>query len=333
MPFMLARRGRCIARQFRLRETLPLSTRVSLGPHHVRRVSLAVNGLPSKRAVPARPVRSILSQIQSNSYATAGRPKAHTGRTKASTGSSGSKKAKSGSKKTGKATSSKKKELTPEEKEAKKEAKKAKALREEIKQLKITALQPPKKLPQAAFTAAFQEKLAATPKEEGKSQVQHFKQVTDEVKDLPSYELERYAQVAEANKAENAAAYDAWLKSHTPLQIKEANAARRRLNQLLGDTKSRKYRQISDDRLVKRAVSPYALFLKERYESGDFRHMSVQEAGTRAGEEWKGLTESEKQKYYQLYKEDLERYQREYREIYGEEPPSSGKSSVSEESP
>lgn len=191
MPFMLARRGRCIVRQFRLRETLPLSTRVSLGPRHIRRVSLAANGLPSKRAVPTGPVRSILSQIQANSYATAGRPKAHTGRAKASTGSSGSKKAKSGSKKTGKkATSSKKKELTPEEKEAKKEAKKAKALREEIKQLKVTALQPPKKLPQAAFTAAFQEKIAATPKEEGKSQVQHFKEVTDEIKELPSYELE-----------------------------------------------------------------------------------------------------------------------------------------------
>ncbi|KAJ9204112.1 transcriptional regulator family: HMG [Paecilomyces variotii] len=321
MPFMLARRGRCIVRQFGLRETLPLSTRVSLVPRHVRRVSLAVNDLSLKQATPTGPVRSVLSQIQATSYATAGRPKAHTGRAKASTGSSGSKK-------TGKkSTSSKKKELTPEEKEAKKEAQKAKALKEEIKQLKITALEPPKKLPQSAYTVAFQEKMVSGPKEEGKPPAQHFKEVANAVKELPSYELERYAQIAESNKAENSAAYDAWIKSHTPLQIKDANAARRRLKQLLGDAKSGKYYQLSDDRLVKKAASPYALFLKERYESGDFKHMSVQEAAARAGEEWKGLTESEKQKFNELYKEAYERYSREHREIYGEDPPSHNKKS------
>ncbi|KAJ9297222.1 transcriptional regulator family: HMG [Paecilomyces variotii] len=321
MPFMLARRGRCIVRQFGLRETLPLSTRVSLVPRHVRRVSLAVDGPSLKRATPTGPVRSVLSQIQANSYATAGRPKAHTGRAKASTGSSGSKK-------TGKkSTSSKKKELTPEEKEAKKEAQKAKALKEEIKQLKITALQPPKQLPNSAFSVAFQEKLVSNPKAEGKSQAQHFKDMTDEVKELPSYELERYAQIAESNKAKNSAAYDAWIKSHTPLQIKEANAARRRLKQLLGDAKSGKYSLLSDDRLVKRNPSPWALFLKERFESGDFKHMSLQEASARAGEEWKGLTESEKQKYYDLSKEDYERYAREHREIYGEDPSTHNKKS------
>lgn len=190
MPFMLARHGRCIIRQFRVRETLPLSARVSLVPHHVRRVSLAANGLSSKRTAPTGPIRSILSQIQANSYATAGRPKAHTGRAKAST--SGSKKGKAGNKKkpAKKSASSKKKTLSPEEKEAQKEAKKAKAIKEEIKQLKVAVLQPPKKLPESPFLAAFQERITTISKEEGKTQREHFKEIAEHIKSLSSYELE-----------------------------------------------------------------------------------------------------------------------------------------------
>jgi hypothetical protein len=81
------------------------------------------------------------------------------------------------------------------------------------------------------------------------------------------------------------------LKQHTPLQIKEANHARRRLSTLL----KKPYRQIVDDRLVKNVRSSFVFYFQERYATGDFLHMKVPDATARAGQEWKSLTESEKQ--------------------------------------
>lgn len=128
--------------------------------------------------------------------------------------------------------------------------------------------------------------------------------------------------------------YERWLKSHTPLQIKEANLARRRLSKKTG----KNLRQIDDSRLVKRPRTSYLIFLTERTSQGDFKHMAVKDIAVQVAEEWKGLTSSEKevrwrqrfiestpadlriQKYQNLQSVDRERYVREYREAYGQEP-------------
>jgi hypothetical protein len=95
---------------------------------------------------------------------------------------------------------------------------------------------------------------------------------------------------------------------------------------------------IKDPRQVKGPMAAFIFFSKERYASGDLKHMKVGEAGQRIAQEWSGLTESEKQvseksttfrlikanseiqKYIQLQEEDRERYVSEYQSVYGEEP-------------
>lgn len=101
---------------------------------------------------------------------------------------------------------------------------------------------------------------------------------------------QRYIATAHANKATNIAAFDEWLKRHTPLQIKEANHARRRLAQL----GKASLPQLHDSRLVKRPRTAYLLYFTERFEHGDFKHMVAKDMIIRVAEEWKGLTDAEK---------------------------------------
>jgi hypothetical protein len=158
MPLILARRGRCIFRQLNLRETLPVSARISLIPSHVRRVAQTANHRPSHLIAGADSSKLAVSRVRVNSYATsAGRPKAHTGKAKAKKSSSSkSKPVKKAASKAIKATKVKaKKELTPEAK-ARKEAKERKA---EIRELKEIALKEPKALPMTGFIVYVAEKL------------------------------------------------------------------------------------------------------------------------------------------------------------------------------
>lgn len=107
---------------------------------------------------------------------------------------------------------------------------------------------------------------------------------------------QRFVNQAEENKAANEASYEAWLKQYTPLQIKQANTARKYLRRL-GHTK---FFGIQDERLVKTPISAYLWFVKERHESGDFKHLPVKDAALRLAGEWKDLTDSEKQVSYSL---------------------------------
>lgn len=87
------------------------------------------------------------------------------------------------------------------------------------------------------------------------------------------------------------AAYDQWIKSHTPLQIKEANLARRRLAKL----KKSSVPQLRDDRLVKRPRTAFVHYFVERTEGGDFKHMAAKDITSRVTEEWRGMTDYEKE--------------------------------------
>lgn len=81
------------------------------------------------------------------------------------------------------------------------------------------------------------------------------------------------------------------MNTYTPLQIKNANRARRLLkSRLVSYNKP----QIQDDRRVKQPNTPYILFATERYNSGDFKNMATGEVGKLQGQEWKALSESTK---------------------------------------
>jgi hypothetical protein len=108
--------------------------------------------------------------------------------------------------------------------------------------------------------------------------------------------LQPYLRQAEANKAANAAAYESWVKSYTPLQIREANMARKKLSKLTESSKRPvKMPPIRDDRLVKGTQTSYNIYTRERYNSGDLKHMPITDATHRIAEEWKGLTDQEKE--------------------------------------
>jgi hypothetical protein len=87
------------------------------------------------------------------------------------------------------------------------------------------------------------------------------------------------------------------VKSHTPLQIRNANIARKRLANLTAEHRKRtlKYPPIKDDRLVKPPVGSYIYFATDWLQSGDFKHLSFKERSDRVNIEWENLPEQEKQ--------------------------------------
>lgn len=104
-------------------------------------------------------------------------------------------------------------------------------------------------------------------------------------------------QTANENKVKNDAAYKAWVQTHTPLQIKEANNAR---IHLLREAKAKNvkklgpYRPIKDDRLPKKPTPSYAFFVADRVVSGDFKGLTKSESFALIGREWKALSAGER---------------------------------------
>lgn len=169
MPLILARRARCVFRQLNLRETLPVSTRISLAPSHVRRVAQTASTRPSHLIAAAGWPKRTPTPALANSYATAGRPKK-------------TKKAKSAKKTASNAKkSAKAKELTPEQVERLEARKRA----EEIRALKKVALKEPKGLPTSGYVLWIQEKM-----KENKGGLEGFRELTSVYKTLSPEELE-----------------------------------------------------------------------------------------------------------------------------------------------
>lgn len=88
--------------------------------------------------------------------------------------------------------------------------------------------------------------------------------------------------------------YEAWVKSHTPDQIRMANLARNKLRTKAGIKYGAKWPLIKDDRLLVQPSSSYALFLGDRMATGDFRHISLGDATRLIAGEWKSLDEGQK---------------------------------------
>ena len=85
------------------------------------------------------------------------------------------------------------------------------------------------------------------------------------------------------------------MQGYTPLEIKEANTARRQLTKASKAAgKKKTYRLIKDDRLVQRSRNSYSYFLKDRNDSGDLIGMTLVERARLIAQEWKKLSAAEK---------------------------------------
>ncbi|KAL3460676.1 hypothetical protein BJX64DRAFT_176607 [Aspergillus heterothallicus] len=203
--------------------------------------------------------------------------------------------------------------LTEEEQAKKAEAKKVKQLRQLKAQLKETALQLPKQLPTAVTSLAVS-KFYPEAKKTAATSIDAFRKSAEMVRDLSASERQEFENVAKANKAANKAAYEAWVKSHTPRQIIDANTARRRLAQIKG---TKRMILIKDDRLVKRPKGAWIHYFEERLVTEEFGGSSAPALASSIAAQYRSLPTADKAKYQQLAKDDLERYRREHLEIYG----------------
>ncbi|KAJ5131892.1 High mobility group superfamily [Penicillium atrosanguineum] len=230
-----------------------------------------------------------------------------------------------------------KKPLTDKQKEDK-----AKSARfAHIKELKVLALSPPAKLTASAWPLGVKEMYDSVKSGSGNSQ-EKLTEAINKVKAMSPEEYKKLEEKAAQNRATNAANYMAWIKSHPPKQIKEANSARRSLSRL----QKKRIVPLEDDRQVKRPRIAYFFFMLERMSDGDLKGKGGPDLARIVGEEWSKLTEYEKQVhttisldltiipkltiYIQTYKdkqaEDRGRFEREYQEVYGEAPgPSTAK--------
>ncbi|KAJ5766990.1 uncharacterized protein N7511_004606 [Penicillium nucicola] len=244
------------------------------------------------------------SLFQSNAFATDASPKAR--KPKAKTDSA-------------KTTSTKKKPLT----EKQQEMRKRREHKDHIKQLKETALEIPKRASENYYNLAIIDKI-----NEIKGQyppVETMKRAAELIKPVPNEA--KYRAQAEQNKIANKAAFEAWLNSYTPLQIRQANNARQQLHRVEDKTRSKRWSPIPDERLVKRASTSYNLYFTERLRSSDNQHMDARERFATFAKDWAALPETEKETYHKLAVEDSARYQREHQEVYGYPVPSKAEDS------
>ncbi|OQE06748.1 hypothetical protein PENVUL_c016G06968 [Penicillium vulpinum] len=277
------------------RGSLPRRTGVIDLQNQLSRVCLAANSGLARPQI--QPISSPQSPFQSNSFATASiAPKA-------------SKTPKAKSSKNAHNESKKNKKPMSEKQQ---EAQRLKKLRAQITELKATALlEPPKRLVVSAFGLAMAEKLREI---KGQYKIQEaFILAIEHGKSLSGLERERFQSQADANKVANTAAHDAWIRSHTPLQIKEANSARSNLSRL----SNKSYPSLKDDRLPKSPKSAYMFYVIDRLGAENYHGKPGTETFKYIGEEWAQLPQSEKDRYEQLHVEDRQRYEREHLKAYG----------------
>ncbi|KAK2004621.1 HMG box protein [Colletotrichum falcatum] len=193
--------------------------------------------------------------------------------------------------------------LTPEEKQ-----------KLDVRKWKKLALLPePKRLPTTKWLVYVTETTKGAAESEVRL-VSQLKDIGESFKNLSSYELQRLQETADKNKLANNATYKAWVESHTPQAVAEANRARLQLRKAKGRLVPA---HIRDDRLPTLPATSYGLFTKARWASGDFAGMKVSEATARIVEEWRGLSESEKNTYRDLHKANRDRYARDALSVLG----------------
>ncbi|KAH7403384.1 hypothetical protein BKA64DRAFT_668940 [Cadophora sp. MPI-SDFR-AT-0126] len=189
---------------------------------------------------------------------------------------------------------------------------------EKLKALKEAALEAPKSKPSTAWTVILSE---LAKENAGAAAIATTPLAASKYKSLSAAELESYNQIATQNEADNNATYKKWVESYTPDQIRIANNARRALRLLVtkGAKNIKHYRPIKDERQPKRASTPMALFLKDRFDSGDFKGIKLPDAGRLISKEWEALSASGRQSYVDRAAGDKQRYLKEYKDAFGRE--------------
>ncbi|KAI5296484.1 hypothetical protein KEM52_001543 [Ascosphaera acerosa] len=173
----------------------------------------------------------------------------------------------------------KKKVLTERQKQllAKKQA------RDLVTSLKEKALTAPSRLPDSPMALYIKETVSGS---------KSFTEAATAFKNISSAELQRFTATANTNRELNARAYQNWVESLSPVQIKEANAARRRLSTLL---KNYAYHPIQDPRVVTRPRSSFVLFFKDHFAAQHQGDEKVSEVMARVATMWRNLSAEEKQ--------------------------------------
>ncbi|KAI5287269.1 hypothetical protein KEM54_006111 [Ascosphaera aggregata] len=183
-----------------------------------------------------------------------------------------------------------------------------KKAREMIAALKEKALTAPTKLPDSPMALYIKENVSGGA---------NFTEVARRYKSISMADAERYTKLAATNRQLNANAYKNWHESLTPLQIKEANSARRRLSTLL---KNYSYRPIHDTRTVTRPRTPWVLFFKDHFAAQAQANEKSSQTMTRISKIWRNLSNDEKEKYLSMARADHDRYMKEFKHAYGKEP-------------
>ncbi|KAF1989244.1 hypothetical protein K402DRAFT_390824 [Aulographum hederae CBS 113979] len=217
----------------------------------------------------------------------------------------------------------KKKKVLTERQKALAERKQA---RDDLKALKEAALEEPKNQPSTAYQIFLGD---AIKKSGGGQKLGDVAKVaTQDYKNISPAERESLNHTAASAKAANIAAYEKWVLSFTPEQIRLANNARRRLRTKLPKTKSGEKRSgrglspIRDPRQVKRPQNAYLMFVQERYQTDDFKGIAFADAAKLLREEFGKLGAADLKKYEDAVAQQLQDYAKNYKSTYGHDPPS-----------
>ncbi|KZM22809.1 uncharacterized protein EKO05_0001477 [Ascochyta rabiei] len=195
-----------------------------------------------------------------------------------------------------------KKVLTPEEKE-----------KLVIRKLRLLALKEPvSNYPVTAFNIYISEALKGT----GTGATAALSSKAATWKNVTPAEHERYNHLAAERNESNAAAYKAWIETHTPDQIRIANNARAQLRKKLAGTlksnaKPSHTRPLMDERRVLRPRSSWTFFFAERSQSSDFTGIRITDRTNLLAAEWKALDANERKKYEDKAAADKQRWTRE----------------------
>ncbi|KAI0817473.1 hypothetical protein GGR55DRAFT_20478 [Xylaria sp. FL0064] len=142
----------------------------------------------------------------------------------------------------------------------------------------------------------------------GEIVVNKMAELSREYKALPSSELQRLKSKVEQAKASNEVNYKAWLESHSPQEIYEANLARKTLKRKYNIPKG-PVKTLPDHRLPKRPSTPFALFTKARWASGDYSGESgLASKAPAIAQEWKKLTPAERKPFEDQAASETESY-------------------------
>ncbi|CAG7950849.1 unnamed protein product [Penicillium salamii] len=111
-------------------------------------------------------------------------------------------------------------------------------------------------------------------------------------RNLSSSEKETLKEKAEKNKLANKAAFESWIETYTPHQIRDANRARRYLNRVI----KQNLKLLKDHREPQYPITPYLRFLVEQHHSGEFDSIKdIKERTAHIAEAWKTAPEWKKQ--------------------------------------